>query len=112
MADGEAEAIRQGGLQGADEGAGGGVVQLVGRLVQIEDLRAGDKGAGEAQALLFAAGEAVAPGVFAVKFAGEAGEADLFEGADEDGVVDAVARRVAEVGAQGVVRQIGALGEA
>ena len=112
MADGEAEAVGQGGLQGADEGAGGVVVQLVGRLVQIEDLRAGDKGAGEAQALLFAAGEAVAPGVFAVELVLQVGEADLFQRAFEDGVVNAVARRVAEVGAQGVVRQVGALRQA
>ena len=47
-----------------------------------------------------------------VEFAGEVGEADLFQGVFEDGVVNAVARRVAEVGAQGVVRQVGALGEA
>ena len=99
-------------MQGLDEFAGGVVVKLVRRFVEVEQLRAGDEGAGEAQALLFAAGEAVAPGVFVVKFAGEVGEADLCEGAGEDGVVNAVARRVAKVGAQGVVRQVGALGKA
>ena len=99
-------------MQGLDELAGGSVVELVGRFVEVEQLRAGDEGAGEAQALLFAAGEAVAPGVFAVEFAGKVGEADLGKRCFEYGVVDAVARRVAKVGAQGVVRQVGALREA
>ena len=63
-------------MQGLDEFAGGGVVKLVRRFVEVEQLRAGDEGAGEV------------------------GEADLgnrcFEYYD---VVDAVARRVEEVGA-------------
>ena len=112
MADGKAEGVGQRGFQCLHETAGGGVVELVGGFVQIEDVRAGDEGAGEAEALLFAAGEAVAPGIFVVKLVLQLGKADLFQGVFEDGVVDAVARRVAEVGAQGVVRQVGALGEA
>ena len=95
-------------MQGLDEFAGGGVVKLVRRFVEVEQLRAGDECAGEAQALLFAAGEAVAPGVFVVKLVLQLGKADLFQRAFEDGVVNAVARRVAEVGAPGVVRQVGA----
>lgn len=112
VADGEAEGVGQRGFQCLHEAAGGGVVKLVGGFVQIEDVRAGDEDAGEAQALLFAAGEAVTPGVFAVELVLQLGKADLFQRAFEDGVVNAVARRVAEVGAQGVVRQVGALRQA
>lgn len=92
MADGEAEGVGQRGFQCWHETAGGGGVKLVGGFVQIEDVRAGDEGAGETQALLFAAGEAVAPGVFAVELVLQLGKADLFQRAFEDGVVNAVAR--------------------
>ena len=76
VADGEAEGLRQVFFQGLHQGAGGGVIELVGCFVKNEDARAGDEGAGEADALLFAAREDALPFLFVVKLVGEAAEAD------------------------------------
>ena len=109
VTDGKAQGVRQCFVQGLHEGAGGSIVELVRRLIQEEDGRAGDEGTGEADALLFAAGEDALPFCFVIKAGGEAAEADLLQRGGEAFVRDTVACGVAEDGAQGVLWQVGAL---
>ena len=49
------------------QGDGGLVVKLVGGFVEEQDLRSGGEGAGEAEALLFAAGQAAVPFGFGIQ---------------------------------------------
>ena len=63
MADADHQRVGQRGFQHLHQGQRGLVVELVGGFVEKQDGRAGGEGegAGEAETLLFAAGEAAVP---------------------------------------------------
>ena len=61
MADADHQRVGQRGFQHLHQGQRGLVVELVGGFVEKQDGRAGGEGAGEAETLLFAAGEATVP---------------------------------------------------
>ena len=61
VADADDKGVGQLAFEQAQQGGGGIVVELVGGFVEKQDVGAGDQSAGEADALLFAAGEVFAP---------------------------------------------------
>ena len=111
VADADDQGVGQLAFEQAQQGGSGVVVELVGGFVEKQDVGAGDQGAGEADALLFAAGEGFVPVFFAVQALFQTAEADFFKGGGNGGVLLAALGRgwVADEVGESVLRQVGAL---